>query len=409
MLQQYQKPSLAHTNALPTELLDLAQRLRDPSILTFAEGDAVGLANGLAGIALLPLTLAPLFPGQGWLEVAGSYFRRIAQETRRSPLSHPGLYHGSCGVALTLSLLARLDARYDEASRILLARLVDQVITWDWATQPFLPGQQNFELIGGAAGILRFLLTQQAEPGVSSALECLLSSLLWVSEKQDRWVHRPERLGTMAKQRYPAGYIDLGRAHGLAGPLAALSLAALHGYAHPGVLKAIERWSAWLLEQRLNMPWGKDWPAVIPTHLQAKDCLPARSAWCYGAPGIAHALWLAGRALTDDSLCTLARESLAAVFRRPAEARHIDEPQLCHGLAGLLLVCRRMASDDPTACPAWLKEAISQLTTAFTTRWIASSAQMPPTFLSGSVGGALTLLAVMTTDEPLWDQALLLS
>jgi lantibiotic biosynthesis protein len=409
MPQNYQESCINNTFSLPTALLDLAHGLRDPSTLTFEEDDAVGLANGLAGVALLPLTLASLFSESEWLQVAGSYFLRIAQETRLRPLSHPGLYHGSCGIAFTLSLLAQLDSRYAHASQTLLARLIGQVMAWNWYTQPFLPGQQNFELIGGAAGIIRFLLTRQGEPGVQSALERLLSYLIWVSEEQERWVHSPHRLGPIARERYPLGYIDLGYAHGLAGPLAALSLAALHDTSHPGMLEAIERWSAFLVDQQLDMPWGKDWTGMLPTQLQAKDCPPARSAWCYGAPGIARALWLAGRALANDSLGIIAQEALASVLRRPTEARNIHEPQICHGLAGLLLTCLRFASDDPTACPAWLKEAISQLTVEVSTRWIASYTEMPPTFLTGSVGGALTLIAAMTNRQPLWDQALLLS
>ena len=105
------------TVSLPTELLDLAQKLRDPEALPFEEEDTVGLANGLAGAALLPITLASLFREPEWLHVASSYFLRIAQETKQRPLSHPGLYHGSCGIAFTLSFLAQLDERYVHASQ----------------------------------------------------------------------------------------------------------------------------------------------------------------------------------------------------------------------------------------------------------------------------------------------------
>ncbi|MBA2680954.1 MAG: lanthionine synthetase C family protein [Ktedonobacteraceae bacterium] len=394
--------------SLPTGLVDLAHSLRNPPALRLKRGDEVGLANGLAGIALLPLTLAPLFPEQGWLDVAGSYFARIAQETRERPLSDPGLYHGCCGIAFTLSLLAQQDCRYHNASQALLARLVRQVTSWDWRAQPFLPGQQNFEVIGGVAGILRFLLTQRDEPEVQSALGSLLAYLIWVSEEQERWPHRPERLGAIAKKHYPQGYLDLGLAHGLAGPLAALSLAVLHDYVPSGLREAIERWSTWLVDQQLAMPWGKDWPSVVPLQLHAKDCSPTRSAWCYGTPGIARALWLAGRALADDSLCALAREALASTLRRPAGERNIDEPQICHGVAGLLLICLHFAHDDAASTPG-LKEAIPLLTTALCTRWIASYAQMSPGFLTGAVGGALTLIAALTNRESLWDQVLLLS
>lgn len=406
---KYQELSINNPPSLPTALLELAHSLRDPSTLTLKAGDEVGLANGLAGIALLPLTLASLFPEQDWLEVTGSYFTLLTQKSRQSPLSHPGLYHGTSGIAFTLWLFAQQDCRYHDASQTLLARLVNQVVSWNWCLQPLLAGQQNFEVIGGLSGILRFLLTQRDEPEVQPALEYLLTSLVWFSEDQERWTHHPEQLGAIAKRHYPQGYLDLGLAHGLAGPLSALSLAVLCDCILPGMKDAIERWSTWLIDQQLAMPWGKDWPSVVPTQLHAKDCSPTRSAWCYGTPGIAHALWLAGRALADDALCTHAREALASALRRPALERNIDEPQVCHGLAGLLLICLRFAHDDMIAYTPGLTEAIPLLTTALYTRWIASYSQMSPGFLTGAVGGALTLIAALTNSEPLWDQILLLS
>jgi Lanthionine synthetase C-like protein. len=406
---EYQESCQNVPSTLPTEVLHLARSLRDPSIISLPEGDEIGLANGLAGLALLPLTLASVCSQQerqAWLDVASAYFTQIAHFTHEHPLTHPGLYHGSCGVAFSLSLLAQYDERYLSACRLLLTRLVNQIVSWNWYTSAFLSGQENFEVIGGAAGLLRFLLTQAHEADVQPALASLVSYLTWVSEARDRWHHHPERLGKVAKAHYPDGYIDLGMAHGLSGPLAVLSLAARAGYASPRVLGAIERWASWFLEQQIATDWGLDWPSVIPRGQCARDCLPARAAWCYGTPGIARALWLAGNALEDDSLRALAREALASTLRRPQQKS--DEPHICHGLAGLLLICLRFADDDPVSA-SWLEGVISSLTTTLYIRWSNVSALMPPRFLTGSIGGALTLIAAFTKHPPCWDQTPVIS
>jgi hypothetical protein len=382
-------------------------------MLTLQEGDKVGLANGLASIALLPLTLDTLFPEQDWQSITRSYFMHIAQETQTHPLHHPGLYHGSCGVAYTLSLLAQQDPSYVHALKTLLARIIQQILSWNWYEHSLLAHQQNFETIGGAAGILRFLLTQQHEPEALPALEQIITYLIWVSEKQERWIHRPEHLGTFARERYPQGYIDLGLAHGLAGPLAALSLAILQGYSSsPGIRAAIERWSTWLISQQVTTLWGKDWPSVRPipsTQDRGEDLTPARAAWCYGTPGIARAIWLAGQALADDSLRIIALEALAATLHRPAQERNIDSSQVCHGLASLLLVCLRFGHDDDATRIPWIHNAIETLTTALLSRWQQEYERLSPGFLTGATGGALTLIAALTHHEPIWDQVLLLS
>lgn len=404
MSDLYRESSEAGT--IPPQIQDLALSLRDPSSLSLTAGDETSLANGLTGIVLLPLTLTSLFPEQQWGEVAGAYFAHIAEVSRRNPVTQPGLYHGSCGIAFSLELLARQDARYHNASNAFLCHFIQQVTSWDWRDHPFLLGQENFEVVGGAAGILRFLLTLPPEAGISSAQEQLFSYLIWVSLERERWCHRPARLGPIAKAQYPQGYIDLGLAHGIAGPLAALSLALLGGQTSPEAREAVERWATWLVEQRLDMPWGSDWPAVIPRQLRAQDCPPARSGWCYGTPGIARAIWLAGRALADESLCALAREALASALRRQ---HNIDQPQLCHGIAGLLLICLHFAHDDAAGCAPWLEEALPSLRAKVAQRWQESYGHMEPGLLTGAVGGALTLIASFLDQDPLWSQLLMLA
>ncbi|GHO49212.1 hypothetical protein KSX_73750 [Ktedonospora formicarum] len=172
---------------------------------------------------------------------------------------------------------------------------------------------------------------------------------------------------------------------------------------------AIERWSTWLIKHHLTLPWGRDWPSLLPTQYQLHDCVPSRTAWCYGTPGIARTLWLAGQALGREDVCIVAREALAAVLRRPARQRNIDDPQICHGMAGLLLICLRFAYDDAQACSPWLQEALPLLMADVFSRWKEKKAQMEPGFLTGAVGGALTLIAALTSQEATWDQVLLLS
>lgn len=390
-------------------ILKLAHTLRNPSSLLLKGEDAVGIANGLSGIVLLPLTLVALYPSQEWLSVALSYFKRLAQETYTKPLAHPGLYHGTSGVVFALSLLAEQDQRYGDHCQTVLAQLLKQIAAWNWQEQPLLSGQHNFELIGGASGILRVLLLHAQEANVQSVIERLLTYLVWVSERSQRWQHHQDMLGPIAKARYPEGYTDLGLAHGIAGPPAVLSLAQLQGCMVPGMNEAIERWAVWLVHHQLSLPWGRDWPSVLPTQCHLPDCPPARAAWCYGAPGIARALSLVGRALEEAEIRAIAREALAATLRRPAQQRNIEEPHICHGLAGLLLVCLRFLHDDAQACSPWLQEAVPLLTTHLLTVWNERWAQMEPGFLTGSIGGALTLIAALTTQEAAWDRALLLS
>jgi lantibiotic modifying enzyme len=152
---------------------------------------------------------------------------------------------------------------------------------------------------------------------------------------------------------------------------------------------------------------------------------PARTAWCYGDPGIALALLAAGRAAGEPAW---EREALAlghAIARRPPEICHVEDAGLCHGAAGLGHVLNRLyqATGDPellAAARAWFERAFTYWEPG---RGIGGFlAYTPPEgdfdrlvwnedpgFLTGSAGIALTLLAATSDVEPAWDRLLLLS
>ena len=94
-----------------------------------------------------------------------------------------------------------------------------------------------------------------------------------------------------------------------------------------------------------------DGPRELPVHRVGRD------AWCYGTPGAARALFLAGQALDRADLRNLAIEAMAAVYRRPPEQRGIDSPTFCHGVAGLLQITLRFHHD--TQLPMFADAAVA--------------------------------------------------
>src|SRR5439155_8752570 len=88
---------------------------------------------------------------------------------------------------------------------------------------------------------------------------------------------------------WPGGHGNLGIAHGVAGPLALLSLAARDGIEVAGQREAIERICEWLDHWRTGTGTQAWWPELVSrreheagTSTQAG---PGRPSWCYGTPG----------------------------------------------------------------------------------------------------------------------------
>ena len=168
-----------------------------------------------------------------------------------------------------------------------------------------------------------------------------------------------------------------------------------------------------LLEaQRSDDAWGPNWSSAAPAREGAfLPGPPTHAAWCYGAPGVARALWHAGR--REPALA-----AMRAVAARPPEARRLVAPGLCHGFGGLLLHALRFWHD--TGDPA-MEGLAREMAERILQDWDPESllgfrSAEPggirldhPGFLDGAPGVALALLAAATDREPAWDRVLLLS
>jgi hypothetical protein len=228
----------------------------------------------------------------------------------------------------------------------------------------------------------------------------------------------------------PNGDLNCGLAHGVPGPLALMSLALLQGVEVSGMRAAIGATADWLCEHRLDDEWGPNWPYSIPAECvlgsaehetavaTGVEIAASRSAWCYGAPGVARALWLAGEALGRDDLRTLATTAVRSALAKPHVERGIPSPTFCHGIAGFLQIALRFANDSPSYdLDDGAAELCEQLLTLYDPsaplgyRSLERDGQLidNPGLLDGAPGVALVLLAAATNVEPTWDRLFLLS
>ena len=236
----------------------------------------------------------------------------------------------------------------------------------------------EYDIFRGLSGIGALLL---ATDPTGSALGHVLEYLVELTEPlcigdlvvPGWWVGHDPRM-TVGTGTFAAGHANLGAAHGIAGPLALLALAAHRGAVIDGQLEAIDTISAFLLRWRQESPAGSWWPETItadelaagkPAHIG-----PFRPSWCYGTPGIARAGQLAAIATGDTSGQDQFEQCSRPMPERPGTARpdqrrralprrrrHLPDqpgapppmpeaPNLRHHLAGLANDLRRLSVDE---------------------------------------------------------------
>jgi hypothetical protein len=278
----------------------------------------------------------------------------------------------------------------------------------------------DYDVVSGLAGLVAYLLGSAEKEALSDVLSCLVGLTEPVvvdgASVPGWWVPLHASIQQEGSPRYARGHFNIGLAHGIPGPLAALALARRAGVMVPGQEEAIARIVDWLLGwQTANGGWPSD-VSLAEELAGESDGRMDRTAWCYGTPGVASALHHAGRALGRTDWCDKAVAALqnSVSHALPLWAETTDF-SLCHGVSGILRIMQRLA---PNA--AEVDTLAEMLVAGFETdapfgyRYVVPHQPVGPdrpSFLEGAAGIGLTLHGYATgvPDGTDWDTALLLS
>ncbi|MER5999758.1 lanthionine synthetase C family protein [Nonomuraea angiospora] len=344
---------------------EVAARLARPE--THSPEPALGpgsLARGKLGLVPLYAALDGMAPNSEW-DVSGHHILKDVTFTGSAGMA--GLFSGGlAGFGVAAALMGRRAGRYGKV----LGRL-------DAAVGPVA----GHDLIDGTAGAAVYLLMRPPSPG----LEAVAREL----------VRGASACPPFPMSRIPPGwsvgdgYADCGVAHGVAGPLAVLSL--LSGQVGELARPAVKALAEWLLDAAVQDEWGTAWPAGVDGTRTYSS--PRRASWCYGVPGVARALWLAGEALDEPRYRRAARDAMAGLLEAP-DGWGLDSLGVCHGLAGLMLMTATFAGAEFGSA---VEELFDRLCAAYDSRLPFGFDVAGPGLLNGAAGIALALLAV--TDD----------
>ena len=351
------------------------------------------LSSGSAGLAVCNAQIA-------WTRrdrrAAGTALTRLEEAIdvlATEPLTS-SLYSGFTGIAWAAETVDRLlgaegedrNGDIDEALTSLLRRY---------------PDQAPYDLVHGLTGLGVYALARWPRP---AAAQCLLGVVEQLARRarHDRdgvyWWTPPTWKGPQ-RERYQPGGVDLGVAHGMAGVIPFLARVHRVGLAQQTVRALLDGAVRWLLAHMVDTVSGPTVPCFVADDIEPG---PARSAWCYGDPGVAVALLLAARDVGEPAWEAVATALAMGAANRPPDQSGVVDAGLCHGSAGLAHLFNRMyqMTSEPVLADAarfWVERTLEE------------PACKGPGLIEGAAGVALALEAASTTAEPVWDQILLVS
>jgi lantibiotic modifying enzyme len=398
------------SGALKNRALHLAGALAEALRPAPTADRNASLASGSAGLAVCSGQLARTRCDPRAADAALTRLEEAVSVLATEPLTS-SLYSGFTGIAWAVELVDRLlgaggedrNGDIDEALASLLQRY---------------PEDAPYDLINGLTGLGVYALARWPRPG---AAPCVLGVVEQLARRArpDRdgvsWWTPPSWHGPRREFYWPGG-VDLGVAHGIAGVIPFLARVHRLGLARQTVRPLLDGAVRWLLAHMVDTPSGPTVPYFVADEVEPG---PARSAWCYGDPGVAAALLLAARDAGEPAWAAAATGLAVRAATRPPDQTGVVDAGLCHGSAGLAHLFNRMyqMTAEPALADAarfWVERTLELCSAEAPGRGATlTEAARPvwkgPGLLEGAAGVALALEAAGTTVEPIWDQMLLVS
>lgn len=209
---------------------------------------------------------------------------------------------------------------------------------------------RDYDSILGLSGILRYLLLTDSElyrESIQKVVDALIYLSQYSTDKQEavpNWhIQKDNVFPYEERESYRSGMINFGLSHGIAGPLAVLSVAKLQGINRPGLAEAIGRLIEFFLCFVQEQPDGEVyWPSAITGEEYLKPALSIsphkRLSWCYGSLSILRSLFLASKAVSNEKIQIWAVNKAIRFTKMSLEKYLFESPTICHGYSGALIL-----------------------------------------------------------------------
>lgn len=320
---------------------------------------STSLSHGYPGLISLFTEMDHYFPRDEWREIRHGCIQHLIAEVKKGGMNQASSFSGTGGICYALDFASQENPYYIPLLEKFHTQLLKEIrISYLQTFQKIKIEQcgypsQLYDLISGLSGLLPYLLRQSKLEGTHpiiletlSALVDLTKPIPFEGNLLPGWVipAKYKHLG----EPFAHGCLDTGLAHGISGVLIALAKASLQNITVKGQEEAMKTIVTWLQSLQMDLgPLKSIWPSrfgveQLDQGFEKFGSRAYRDGWCYGAPGIAMALFIASHALRDAQLYEYAIKSMENVSQRILSEDVLKCLSFCHGYAGVLTIIHQM-------------------------------------------------------------------
>ncbi|MBM7714533.1 lantibiotic modifying enzyme [Bacillus thermophilus] len=426
---------------------DIAYKMKDPKWVKDiacadsnrnAEGrnpwESCSLSQGYPGIILFYSKLDLLYPDEGWDAVTHDYLMALHKEMGINRLDDVSLYSGLTGIAFAVMHASRGGQRYtgflQELNSLAFER-IKQFLREGFETFGEVKGTSPFwyDPMSGLSGLAVYLRELRMGETAQCLYKEVMDNLVRLTKeinidgkKVPGWyIPRQYQFNQDYQTMYPNGNFNCGMSHGIAGPLAVLAGASLEGFEVKGQREAIWDISQWLLSKKRVREEDISWPDIISFEHEVfgetNSNVEFPDAWCYGMPGIAYSLYLAGKVLNEKGLIRETVDAYTSIMKKELTDTSVSGFSFCHGVSGNMHILHKMIRKEEEYFSLY-KERLNEYANLLIDRYnpdtpfgfidYENKELQKPGLLEGSAGICLSILEFIHGADLKWDSPFLL-
>lgn len=288
-----------------------------------------------------------------WLDILACILRKLGSlyyERYRSL----GSFNGVTAICHALSILTKKTNTFyavKEQFDDVLLETAGQYIEYCISARSI--NVSHYDVISGLSGALNYLADLE-KPTAKRVIGSIINYFaLYAGEYElngvlvPKWHIKPDQLNHYGKENFPEGNLDFGLAHGIAGPMMALSKT----YQKIGDKRILEILKQ-LIELYVEYNYVEEgkiyWPAHLSLESYRKHNVPRNEvaiapSWCYGNWSESLALKNAAESVGDEAVRKLAINNLEHCHFQRVK---YFEPVICHGYGGNIIMSTKIFSNE---------------------------------------------------------------
>ncbi len=421
-------------------VMEISDRLKVPEEVLQRLGennqiwDGRTLSHGYPGICMLMGELAQHFPDSDWDKHGHAQMKIINQVIDTDLKDNMALFSGLAGIGMAAYTLSDNGNRYQNfiaELNSLLMNTIDTKLNHFFENGNYDLKITDIDVISGFSGVCGYLLFCKNNSETLLRIKKILKYFICITEDIEidgmivpGWhISSQNQFLETERESYPKGNFNTGLSHGISGPLALLSISLLNDIEIDGQRQAIQKIADWLIQWSCEDEYGIYMTGHIDIleltgEKERKKEYTNREAWCYGNPGVARSIWLAGKSLNSNKYKAFAIDTFKSTFKRPVNDWGIFSPIFCHGIAGNIQIFKLMYEDSQNEIfraaisdmiPCLIKYYDKNNTFGFCDFNYTTGPVHSPGLLDGSTGIVLSILSLLKPVKTNWNSVFLLT